>query len=74
MVQWLGLWASTAGGIDVISDWGTKILQALLWHNQKVSLNVCKFKKKNLGGKRIAGRNAHYGKKIKLPYITKQPH
>ena len=34
MVQWLRLRASTAGGMGLISDWGTKILHAL-WCSQK---------------------------------------
>ena len=34
MVQWLRLRASTAGGMGLISGWGTKILYAL-WCSQK---------------------------------------
>ena len=30
-VQWLGLHASTAGGVGSIPGWGTKILHAV-WH------------------------------------------
>ena len=26
VVQWLGLWVSTAGGVVLIPGWGTKIL------------------------------------------------
>ena len=33
-VQWLGLWASTAGGLGLIPGQGTKIPQAA-WHGQK---------------------------------------
>ena len=29
MVQWLGLCTSTAGGVGLIPDWGTKIPQAM---------------------------------------------
>ena len=34
VVQWLELWASTAGGTGSILGWGSKILHAL-WHGQK---------------------------------------
>ena len=34
VVQWLGLRASTAGGLGLIPDWGTKILQAT-WYSRK---------------------------------------
>ena len=34
VVQWLGLYASTAVGTDLIPHQGTKILQAT-WHGQK---------------------------------------
>ena len=34
MVQWLRLRPSTAGGMGLISDWGTKILHAL-WYIKK---------------------------------------
>ena len=34
MVQWLRLRASTAGGMGLISDWGTKIMHAL-WYSKK---------------------------------------
>ena len=33
-VQWLELHASTAGDMDLIPGWGTKIPQAA-WHGQK---------------------------------------
>ena len=35
MVQWLGLYTSTAGGTGLIPGWGTKIPPAM-WHNQKI--------------------------------------
>ena len=34
VIQWLGLHASTAGGIGSVPGWGTKIPHAL-WHSQK---------------------------------------
>ena len=34
MIQWLGSWSSTAGGISLIPNQGTKILQATE-HDQK---------------------------------------
>ena len=34
MVQWLGLCASSAGGMGSIPGWGTKIPHAT-WHGQK---------------------------------------
>ena len=37
-VQWLRLWASTAGGMGSIPGWGTKILYAM-WHGQKINVN-----------------------------------
>ena len=40
-VQWLGLWASTSGGMGLIPGWGTKILQAKIKQN-----NFKKMKKK----------------------------
>ena len=33
-VKWLGLWASSAGGLGSIPGLGTKILQ-VVWHSQK---------------------------------------
>ena len=41
VVQWLGLWASTAGGVGLIPGWGTKIPHAA-WHDQKLK-NKYKF-------------------------------
>ena len=35
MVQWLGLYASTAGGTGSIPDQGSKILQAAGWGQKK---------------------------------------
>ena len=35
VVQWLGLWASTAEGTGLIAGWGTKIPQAT-WHYPKI--------------------------------------
>ena len=43
VVQWLGLWVSTAGGVGLIPGWGTKILH-VAWHDQKLK-NKYKFKK-----------------------------
>ena len=37
-VQWLRLWASTAGGTGSIPDWGTKILQAKQYSQEKKRL------------------------------------
>ena len=38
-VQWLGLHSFTAEGLDSISGWGTKILQATR-HSQKKKFSV----------------------------------
>ena len=43
LVQWLGLWVSTAGGVGLIPGWGTNIPHAA-WHDQKLK-NKYKFKK-----------------------------
>ena len=39
LVQWLGLWALTAGGVDSIPGWGTKILHAMQRGQKKKKSN-----------------------------------
>ena len=46
LVQWLGLHASTAGGMGSIPGWGTKVPCAV-WHGQKIFKNKKIKKKKN---------------------------
>ena len=43
VVQWLGLHASTTGGLGLIANWGTKILYAT-WHGKKKKLYIYKIK------------------------------
>ena len=39
MVQWLTVCTSTAGGMDLIPHWGTKISHAM-WRSQKIIIII----------------------------------
>ena len=60
VVQWLGLCASIAAGMNLIPGQGTKIPQAM-WHGQKQTNKQNQPNKKSVMGLYLCGIHAQFG-------------